>query len=165
MFGRVGTIWFCNKKNRNPSLAIEIVKQALEYYHCVASPRLQTQKVLKGIRWERPPQGWMKLNTDGAVNGNPDLAGCGDVVRDDLGQWVIGFSKYISITSSFAAELWGLREGLILYCNLNVTSLEIKLDAKAIVDILNKPDYVNNIISPILDDCRLLASRIPEVLE
>ena len=94
-----------NKKNRNPSLAIEIVKQALEYYHCVASPRLQTRKVLKGIRWERPPQGWMKLNTDGSVNGNPSLAGCGGMIRDDSGQWIVGFSKCINITSSFAAEL------------------------------------------------------------
>ena len=48
-------------------------------------------------------------------------------------------------------------------CNLNVSSLEIELDAKAIADILNKPNYVNNIIPPILDDCRLLASRIPHV--
>ena len=48
-------------------------------------------------------------------------------------------------------------------CNLNITSLEMKFDAKVIVDILNKPTYVNNIISPILDDCRLLASRIPQI--
>ena len=48
-------------------------------------------------------------------------------------------------------------------CNLNVTSLEVELDVKAIVDILNKPNYVNNIISPILNDCRLLASCIPQV--
>ena len=47
--------------------------------------------------------------------------------------------------------------------NLNVSSLEIELDAKAIADILNKPNYVNNIISPILDDYMLLASRIPQV--
>ncbi|KAK9985257.1 hypothetical protein SO802_030208 [Lithocarpus litseifolius] len=47
----------------------------------------------------------------------------------------------------------GLREGLILCCNFNITSHEIELDAKAIVDCLNKPTYVNNIISPILDDC------------
>ena len=46
---------------------------------------------------------------------------------------------------------------------LNVTSLEIELDAKAIMDILNKLDCVNNIISPILDNCRLLTSRIPQV--
>ena len=144
-----------NKKKRNPSLAMEIVKQALEHYHCVASPRLQTRKVLKGIWWERPPQGWMKLNNDGSANGNPGLAGCGGVIRDDSGQWIVGFSKCIGITNSFAAKLWGLREGLILCCNLNVSSLEIELDAKAIADILNKPNYVNNIISPILDDYRL----------
>ena len=48
-------------------------------------------------------------------------------------------------------------------CNLNITSLEIELDAKAIVDILNKPAYVNNIISHILDDCRLLASHIRQI--
>ena len=128
-----------NKKNGNPSLALEIVRQALEYYHCVASPGMQTCKVLKGIRWERPPQGWMKLNTDGSANGNPGLAGCGGVIRNYAGQWVIGFSKCIDITSSFAAELWGLREGLILCCNLNITSLEMEFDAKVIVDILNKP--------------------------
>ena len=74
-----------NKKNGNPSLALEIVRQALEYYHCVASPGMQTCKLLKGIRWERPPQGWMKLNTDGSANGNPGLAGCGGVIRDDAG--------------------------------------------------------------------------------
>ena len=83
-----------NKKKRNPSLAMEIVKQALEYYHCVASLRLQTCKVLKGIWWERPPQGWMKLNIDGSAKGNPDLVGCGGVIRDDSGQWIVGFSKH-----------------------------------------------------------------------
>ena len=44
-------------------------------------------------------------------------------------------------------------------CNLNISSLEIELDAKAIVDILNKPAFENSIISPILDDCRLLIGR------
>ena len=105
----------------------------------------------------------MKLNTDDSANGNPSLAGCGGVIRDDSGQWIVGFSKCIGITSSFATELWGLKEGLISCCNLNITSLEMEFDAKVIVDILNKPAYVNNIISPILDDCRLLASRIPQI--
>ena len=85
------------------------------------------------------------------------------MIRDDAKRWILGFSKCIGITSSFAAELWGLREGLILSCNLNITFLEIELDAKAIVDVLDNPSYVNNIISPILDDCRLLASCIPQI--
>ena len=40
------------------------------------------------------------------------MAGCGGVVRNEEGQWVAGFSNRIGITSSFAAEVWGLREGL-----------------------------------------------------
>ena len=105
----------------------------------------------------------MKLNTDGSANGTSGLAGCGGVIRNDEGQWIVGFSKCIGITSSFAAELWGLREGLILCCNLNISSLEIELDAKAIVDILNKPAFENSIISPILDDCRLLIGRFSQI--
>lgn len=41
---------------------------------------------------------------------------------------------------------------------MNIHSLIVELDAKAIVDVLGKSQYVNNVISPILDDCRLLAS-------
>ena len=103
------------------------------------------------------------MNTDDLTNGNLNLAGCEGVIRDDAKRWIVGFSKCIDITSSFATELWGLREGLILCCNLNITSLEIEHDTKAIVDILNKPSYVNNTISPILDDCRLLAFCIPQI--
>ena len=115
------------------------------------------------IRWEKPIQGWWKLNTDGSYCGNTGLAGCGGVVRDDAGRWIIGFSKCIGMTSNFAIEMWGLREGLLLCSNLNITSLEIELDAKSIVDALGNPSYVSNIISPLLDDCRLLISRIPQI--
>lgn len=38
-----------NRQNRNPNRAMEIVNQALEYYHCIASPRLLTRKVLKSF--------------------------------------------------------------------------------------------------------------------
>ena len=57
------------------------------------------------------------------------------------------------------AELWGLRDGLMMCCNLNISShLVVKLDAKSIVDVLGKFDYVNNVISLILYDWRLLVS-------
>ena len=31
------------------------------------------------------------------------------------------------------------------------------------MDALGNPSYVNNVISPLLDDCKLLISRIPQV--
>lgn len=53
--------------------------------------------------------------------------------------------------------MWGLRDGLILCNNLNIIFL-VELDTKAVVDILNRSNYVNNVVFPILDDYRLLAS-------
>lgn len=90
--------------------------------------------------------------------GSPGQASCGGIVRDSHGRWVFGFSKHIGITNSFVAELWGLRDELILCNNLNIIFLLVELDTKAVVDILNRLDYVNNVVSLILDDCRLLAS-------
>ena len=124
---------------------------------------MQVCKVVKRIRWERPLQGWKKLNMDGAFNGDIGLASCGGIVRDERGWWVNGFSKQIGITNNFEAELWGLREGLLLCCNLNISHLELELDAKAVVEVLSNPFYVNNVISPILDDCRLLVSRFHQI--
>lgn len=40
--------------------------------------------------------------------------------------------------------------------NLNISSLIVELDAKSIVDALGNSKFVNNVISLILDDCRLL---------
>ena len=42
----------------------------------------------------------MKLNTDGSSIGNAGMAGCGGVIRDDRGCWIVGFSKQIRITNS-----------------------------------------------------------------
>ena len=152
-----------NRKNRSPKLAAEIVNQAFEFLHCVASPRVQVGKVVKRMCWVRPPLGWKKLKTDGAFNGDAGLVGCGGIVRDERGHWVNGFSKRIGLTNSFEAELWGLREGLLLCCNLNISHLVIELDAKAIVNVLGNLSYVNHVISPILDDCRMLVSRFQHI--
>ena len=99
------------------------------------------------IRWEKPIQGWWKLNTNGSYCGNTGLAGCGGVVRDDASRWVIGFCRSICRTNSFAIELWGLRDDLLLCSNLNINAPEVEPDAKSIVDALGNPSYVNNVIS------------------
>nr|XP_023896544.1 uncharacterized protein LOC112008446 [Quercus suber] len=51
----------------------------------VAILSLLTRNVMMRIRWEKSVQGWWKLNTDGSYCSNTGLAGCGGVVRDDVG--------------------------------------------------------------------------------
>ena len=125
-----------NRKSQNPRLAADIVHQSMEFLYCVASPRGPARSIIKRVRWERPPEGWSKLNTDGAASGNLGVASYGGLVRDEHGGWLAGFSRRIGITSSFAVELWELREGLLLCSNLNISSLVVELDEKAIVDAI-----------------------------
>ncbi|KAL0004547.1 hypothetical protein SO802_012108 [Lithocarpus litseifolius] len=131
--------------------------------HCVSSPRQSTQNVIRRIRWERPPSGWKKLNTDGSCIGNSRRSGCGGAVRDEHGEWIVGFSRYIGTSCSVVAELWGLRDRLVLCKNLNIQCLVVELDTSMIVDALTKPEYANNIIPPILDDCRQLLTHFQQV--
>ena len=152
-----------NGKMLNQNLPKEIMNHVLEFIYCVHSPRSPIQKISRRLRWERPPTGWKKLNTDGSYLGGLDRAGCGGLVRDEQGEWVVGFTRHIGSTNSFIAELWGLREGLLLCCNLNIQSLIVEMDAQAVVAVLRNNDYVNNVISPILDDCKQLAARFQRI--
>ena len=115
------------------------------------------------VKWDRPEIGWMKLNTDGSALGNPGSAGGGGVIRDWVGRWVAGFSRKIGIATSLLAKLWAFRDGLMLCVDRNLAMVEVELDAKAVVDMLANPLYSNNAISPLLEDCRFLISKIPHV--
>ena len=165
----VWSIWKCrnqcvfNGKSYNPRLAACIRDQAVEFLCYVAPPRQAVCNVIKRIRWERPPIGWKKLNTDGSSLGSNGQAGCGGTVRDEHGRWLAGFSKSIGSANAFVAELWGLRDGLALCSNLNIQCLLVEVDSSALVLALLNPKYVNLIVSPLLDDCRHLLSCFPQV--
>ena len=47
----------------------------------------------------------MKLNIDGSSIVNLRMAREGDVIRDEEGNWVVGFAKRIGSASSFLAKL------------------------------------------------------------
>ena len=84
-------------------------------------------------------------------------------MRDEHGNWVGGFTRHIGSTNNFIAELWGLREGLLLCCNLNIDSLVVELDAQTVVEVFKNAAYVNNVISPLLDDCRHLVAYFQQI--
>ena len=154
--------YFSNKR-ANPNLAKMISKQAMEFLFCVSRPTCKNQLVVKRVSWVKPDLGWFKLNTDGASRGSSSSAAGGGLIRDEVGNWVIGFSRKIGRIDSFAAEMWALRDGLQLCQQMSVRAVLIELDAKALVDDLNNSAYSNAVISPLLDDCKFLISQFPQV--
>ena len=105
----------------------------------------------------------MKLNTDGSSLGNLGLVGGGGLIRDENGDWIVGFARNIGITTSFQAELWAIRDGLSLCVDRKFSAVEVDLDAKSVIDVLTSPSCSNNLIYPLVDDCRLLATQISQI--
>ena len=147
----------------NPSLHKICLSQALEYSFCVSKSKLTAPKGVIPVRSIKPLEGWHKLNTDGASFGNPGKAGGGGIIRDSQGNWIKGYSRSIGFTTSNIAELWALRDGLNLAIQLGLQQIEVELDAKVIVDLLNSNNNPNTAYSPLLSDCRLLLAGIPQV--
>ena len=92
-------------KSQNPRLASEITNKATEFTFCASSYSNPSRMRMKQVRWEKPQPGWVKLNTDGASGPGLDRTGCGGIIRDERGQWIMGFSRRIGVANSITAEL------------------------------------------------------------
>jgi len=102
----------------------------------VAGQSSQPHHEMGFIRWELAPEGWNTLNTDGASKGNPGLAGCGGVLRDDRGEWQWGFAMNMGFCSSIKAELMAVLKGLQVAKDRGVQKLWIKSDSRVHVGML-----------------------------
>ena len=118
-------------------------------------------KVIRQVRWSKPGGGWLKLNTDGSFGGEGAASGCGGLLRDSNGLWIRGFAKAMVVSSSLAAELWAVREGLILCLELQTQAVEIELDAAAAINLLSGNSNTNGDLSGLVDDCRDLLKQLP----
>ena len=98
--------------------------------------KIHLSKICVPVAWQKPPAGWVKLNTDGSALGNPGRAGGGGVIQDHLGHWIKGFSRALGTTNSFIAELWALRDGLIIFKELELSNLIVELDALSVIQMM-----------------------------
>ena len=67
-------------------------------------------------------------------------------------------------TSGWNAVMkWGLRDGLNLCYEMQLSVVDVQLDAKAVVQLLANSLSANICALPLLDDCRQLISQIGQV--
>ena len=57
------------------------------------------------------------------------------------------------------AELWALKDGLMLTSQLRISDICVELDAKLIVLLLTNYSINNLMLEPLLDDCRILLKK------
>lgn len=64
-----------------------------ESEHCAKSPKIVYNKVARRVRWEKPNNGWVRLNSDGYSLGNPGPASSGGLIRNDTGEWISRYAR------------------------------------------------------------------------
>ncbi|KAK8502048.1 hypothetical protein V6N12_003397 [Hibiscus sabdariffa] len=99
------------------------------------------------VSWTRPPVGWHKLNSDGALDSRNGIVSCGGLIRDDRGSWLIGFSKRIGICSILEAELWGIYEGLFAAWSIGSRYLLVESDCLEAINLINNRSNSEGTIS------------------
>ena len=149
------------QQSANPNLVQVVEMQSRELLYCVLETNTGFVRLLKQIQWLKPPEGWHELNTDGSVVCSTRLSGCGRLLRDCSGQWVVGFAKSISVSSSIAVELWALREGLGLCLENGISVVEIELDSSTAISLVSNNVVSNGDLSGLVDDCREMLLRLP----
>ena len=66
------------------------------------------------------------------------------MIWNHLGHWIKGFSRALGTTNSFIAELWALRNGLIMSKELGISNLIVELDALSVINMLPSDTISDN---------------------
>ena len=163
----VWTLWLHGNKATFQIGKIEVgtsacyVKKGVEFYAIVPNSPNKPRQTQIQVRWLKPQPRWTKLNTYGSVFGSSIKAGEGSVLRCSDGEWVASFMHKLGNMSSTVAELWALKDGLIVAKQLGIENICIEMDADFIVYLVSNPSVVNLMLEPPLTDCRNLIKTFP----
>ncbi|GLT32301.1 hypothetical protein SLA2020_069770 [Shorea laevis] len=110
-----------------------------------------------------PPEGYIKLNTDGSALSNPGQTGAGGVFRDHMGNWLLGFMRNVGYSTVLTAELWAIRDGLKLAVERGFTRIIVETDSRVAHILLNSNNYQFHSLAALLNDCRMLVFQLQDV--
>nr|KYP67585.1 Putative ribonuclease H protein At1g65750 family [Cajanus cajan] len=110
------------------------------------------------IRWQPPPLGSIKLNCDGAVRGVGRKVGCGGIIRNYLGGFIMGFSCKLGQCSILQAELWAIFHGLRIIKEKGFKEdIIVELDSSLAIKFLNEGCSASHSCAPLINSIVELA--------
>lgn len=115
-------------------------------------------------RWDRPTQGWVKINIDAARFEEVQCIGLGAVVWDDQGSFLRARSKWVaSLLQPREAEALSLKEAMAWIKELSFRKCVFETDAKQLADACKDvpgESYFHTIVM----DCVDFSKHLEQVL-
>ncbi|KAL2941999.1 hypothetical protein RDABS01_030349 [Bienertia sinuspersici] len=119
---------------------------------------IQQQQIY--IQWKPPCYGWVALNTDGAAKGCPGAAGAGGILRDHRGICISFFFANLHTCTAIKAELLALKHGLEIAWSKNIQQVDVRLDSKACMQILERDNDYQGPNMQIIKLCKQIILRL-----
>ncbi|XP_015159877.1 uncharacterized protein [Solanum tuberosum] len=110
---------------RWPSNWTDLIKQAEKCFH-------DTKVIM--VSWQRPPEQWVKLNTDGSALSNPGRIGAGGVIRDHSGEMILAFATPLGNGTNNQAEIGAAIFGMTWVLQLGYRSVILEVDSQLLID-------------------------------
>ncbi|KAF5479796.1 hypothetical protein F2P56_000588 [Juglans regia] len=109
------------------------------------------------MRWERPENGWVKVNWDAALNLKERRMGAGIIVRDEKGEALVAMcDQKTNVDSPVIAECFALRMAVELCGELNIHKAVFEGDARTIIEAVQSVKEENSVFGSLIDDIKFL---------
>ena len=84
--------------------------------------------------WSKPDDGWVKVNSDGALAKHQGSGGGGAVLRNNHGEFIVGACHFFPLAADAeTVELLACRRAVILAQELNIQRLILETDSQVAV--------------------------------
>jgi ribonuclease HI len=121
--------------NREESLILQSWQLNLKDSVAIRAPK---NRFPSPTTWTPPPNGFIKINFDGASKGNPRPAGYGAVIRSSKGEILMLTAGYLGETTNNVAELTGLLQGLRHAVTLASHKVILEGDSQIVIQLITK---------------------------
>jgi ribonuclease HI len=92
-------------------------------------------------KWVPSIEGWVKVNSDGAVDSNKGVAGAGMVIRDHIGQFLAGGCwQYGVIQDPLIIEMLACRDAVQVAKVHGFSHVILETDSQVVVSMWNRTD-------------------------
>ncbi|XP_049348974.1 uncharacterized protein LOC125813528 [Solanum verrucosum] len=115
------------------------------------------------VQWIKPPEKWVKLNTDGSALNNPGSIGAGGVLRNHMGELLLAFSVPLGEGTNNQAEVEAALFGLTWCAQLNYNKVILEVDSQLLVDYFLNKQISPWSISSQMQRLQQLSSNFPQI--
>lgn len=144
----------------NPEVSSNLIcSYAKEIVGAFKNPLIPGPNPNRLTPWCPPIADNLKLNTDGCWYDRNRNAGFGGLVRNDQGEWQIGYYGKMLTSSSLETEIWSIYRGLTIILEKGWTNVRIESDSQTAVTLFTEETNANHPQSNILNDGKYLINR------